>query len=511
MLEDIWKLYAEGEHQECLKASLDALVASNGIDLIHFAGMALMGLKRRDEGLALLKAATTVRPQSPHIHINAAFAAEQAGLLDEVTYFTTYGLMDFPDDIDLLMLKANNMVVQMQFDEAEVIYREILTRDPKHIQSLINIGNISRAKDDFAQAEQMFAQAAELQPDFRDLAFARATMFTQMGDDGRSIEILEQIAHDVDAQFLLALLYLSRGDYERGFRLHRARSHSIWFKTGNYVHPLNPFDHWTEATDKRIAVLMEAGLGDMLQFVRYIPKIAAITQSLTYYVPPTMMRLLRYNLPDTITLKTLYGSNMDYDYITTDVEMAYHFRTSIDTIPTDIPYLTVPPEVIEQHRLREVPWKRVGICWAGGERDQLNQRSYDERRSLDLKLLAPLAEVQGIEFVSLQYGSRANEAGLPMTRVIDNSFDFMDTAAIIAQLDLVITVDTSVVHLAGAMGKPTWLLSRYDCCWRWTKNAPDSVWYPGVVRVFGQKSYRDWSQPLQDIRQELEVWARGES
>ena len=508
MLEDVWKLYQDGEHQECLRASLEGLVSTSGIDLIHFAGLSLMALRRREEGLSLLKAATTVRPESPHIYVNAAYAAEQAGLLDEVAYFTTHGLMDFPDNLDLMMLKANNSVMQMQFDEAEVIYREILAREPKHIQSLINIGNICRARDDFAQAEQMFAQATELEPDFRDLAFARATMFTQMGDDARAIATLEAIAHDVDAQFLLALLYLARGDYERGFRLYRARSNSVWYRTGNYVHPLDPFDHWTEATDKRIAVIQEAGLGDMLQFVRYIPKIAAITQSLTYYVPPTMMRLLRYNLPETITLKSLYGSNMDYDYITTDVEMAYHFRTSIDTIPTDIPYLSVPPDVVQQRRLATVPWKRVGICWAGGERDQLNQRSYDERRSLDLKLLAPLAEVEGIEFVSLQYGPRANEAGLMMTRVIDNSFDFMDTAAIIAQLDLVITVDTSVVHLAAAMGKPTWLLSRYDCCWRWGKNRPDSVWYPGVVRVFGQKAYRDWSQPLQEIRQELEVWAR---
>ena len=508
MLENIWKLYQEGDHQECLRASLEALVSTSGIDLIHFAGLSLMGLRRREEGLALLKAATTVRPESPHIYVNAAYASEQAGLLDEVSYFTTRGLMDFPDDIDLMMLKANNFVVQMRFDEADVIYREILVRDPKHIQSLINLGNICRAKDDFEQAERMFAEAAALEPDFRDLAFARATMFTQRGEDAKAIATLEAIAQDVDAQFLLALLYLARGDYERGFRLYRARSHSVWYRTGNYVHPLDPFDHWTDATDKRIGVIQEAGLGDMLQFVRYIPKLAEITQSLTYYVPPTMLRLLRYNLPETITLKTLYGKDMDYDYITTDVEMAYHFRTSIDTIPTNIPYLFAPPEVVEKHRLRPTELKRVGVCWAGGERDQLNQRSYDERRSLDLKQLAPLAEVPGIEFVSLQYGPRANEMGLPLSRVMDNSFDFMDTAAIIEQLDLVITVDTSVVHLAAAMGKPTWLLSRYDSCWRWNKNQQDSVWYPGVVRVFGQKAYRDWSQPLQEVRQELAVWAR---
>ena len=93
-----------------------------------------------------------------------------------------------------------------------------------------------------------------------------------------------------------------------------------------------------------------------------------------------------------------------------------------------------------------------------------------------------------------------------LTRVIDDSFDFLDTAAIIAQLDLVITVDTSIVHLAAAMGKPTWLLSRYDGCWRWSKNT-GAPWYPGIVKVFGQKAYRDWSVPLAEIKKELEEWA----
>lgn len=180
--------------------------------------------------------------------------------------------------------------------------------------------------------------------------------------------------------------------------------------------------------------------------------------------------------------------------------MPYHFRTSFETVPNDNPYLFVPNEAIEARRLPETSLTRVGLCWAGGTSDELNQRNYDYRRSFDLDTYKPLSVVRGIEFVSLQMGQRSDQTcdALPMLRPLDESFDFLDTAAVIAQLDLVITVDTAVAHLAAAIGKPVWLLSRYDCCWRWTKNQRENVWYPNL-RVFGQTVYRDWSRPIAQV------------
>lgn len=509
MLSDIWKVYNDGDFRNAFRLAMQGICDNAGIDLLHIAGLSLMDMRRCDEGLTLLKAASTMRPASPHIHINAAYMAERINLKHEAEYFAEVGLKDFPDNPDLLLLKANSLVMQMRFDEAIPVYEHLLERDPKHVQSMINLGNIARAKDDFAQAMEWFAEAEALEPDSRDLIFARATMHTQRGEDVKAIEFLEPISDDVDAQFLLALLYLARGEYERGFRLYRSRSNAIWYKTGNFVYPLNPFDHWTEVNGKRIAIVQEGGFGDMLQFVRYIPAIAAIAE-VTLFTPPSLYRLFRHSLPGNVKISDTYQTEdatrrcgydpSAYDYVTTDVEMPYHFRTSFETVPNDIPYLYVADEVIEARRLPPTSRLRVGLCWAGGKQDELNQRSYDSRRSFDLDTYAPLSAVRGIEFVSLQVGQRSEQTcdALPMLRPLDDSCDFMDTAAIISQLDLVISVDTAVAHLAAAIGKPVWLLSRYDCCWRWTKNRRESVWYPNL-RVFGQTAYRDWTQPIAQV------------
>ena len=500
-LDLIWNAYQEGDYNRSLQLAMHGLTGNTSVDLLHIAGLSMMNLRLRDQGITLLKAALIFRPDTPLLYSNAAFSAESCGMKFEAEFFADAGLKEFPTDPDLLLLKANSLVMQMRFDEAAVLYRRLLDNDPNHIQSMINLGNISRNREDIAQAKQWFARAEALEPDFRDLIFARATMHTQLGEDAEAIELLEPIGHDVDAQFLLALLYLSQGDYERGFRLYRSRANAIWYKSGNFVYPLSPFDHWSEAAGKRIAVIHEGGFGDMIHFCRYFPAIAEIAD-VTVFTPPAMVRLLSHNMPNLRVSSTYdYEVIESFDHVTTDVEMPYHFRTSIETIPDTIPYLFVPNSLIEERRLPETDLKRVGLCWAGGKQDELNQRSYDYRRSFDLATFAPLGAIPGIQFVSLQFGEPAGEVcdDLPMLQVIDPSFDFLDTAAIIMQLDLVITVDTAIVHLAAALGKPTWLLSRYDGCWRWLKNRPESAWYPGVVRVFGQKVYRDWSHPIAEV------------
>ena len=504
-LSQICNIYSKGDYYSSLRLSVSALIETNGIDFLHTAGLSLMNLRRYDEGISLLKAAIVFLPETPQMYSNAAFIAESCGMKYESGYFAEAGLKHFPDDLDLLLLKANSLVMQMRFDEAAIEYQQLLERDPQHVQSMINLGNIARSKDDIEQAKQWFARAEALEPDFRDLVFARATMHTQLGEDEAAIELLEPIGHDIDAQFLLSLLYLSHGDYERGFRLYRSRSNCIWYKGGNFVHPLNPFDHWTEAAGKQIAVIHEGGNGDMIQFCRYFPMLAEIAD-VTLFTPPNVARLISENIPN-LTVRTSYENfSLDsFDYVTTEVEMAYHFRTTLETIPNKIPYLFVPDEMIEARKLPATDMFRVGLCWAGGKQDELNQRNYDVRRSFDLATYAPLAEIPGIEFVSLQFGPPGEETceALPLLRPLDDSCDFVDTAAIIMQLDLVITVDTAVVHLAAALGKPTWLLSRYDGCWRWIKNRPESPWYPEVLRVFGQKQYRDWSDPIAEVTEAL--------
>jgi len=190
--------------------------------------------------------------------------------------------------------------------------------------------------------------------------------------------------------------------------------------------------------------------------------------------------------------------------------------TTLETIPTPASYLSADPADVDRwrERLAGLAGLRVGLCWAGGRSDSLVQIAVDRRRSVALDTLAPLGEAAGVQFISLQKGPPAAEAACPppgmrlhdLTQDLD---DFADTAALIENLDLVISVDTAVAHLAGALGKPIWLLNRFDTCWRWLQDRDDSPWYPSL-RQFRQPTPGDWHTVISRVRVALQRLAAGD-
>jgi len=200
----------------------------------------------------------------------------------------------------------------------------------------------------------------------------------------------------------------------------------------------------------------------------------------------------------------------DFDTHVPMMSLPFIFGTLLETIPAKIPYLKIADETRQEWapKLKDKSGFKVGLVWAGNPREnQINAHMADRRRSIDLEMLRPLFDIRGIRFYNLQMGAKAaqiDRCGL-RDRFIDlmgDVKDFEDTGAIVEHLDLVISVDTSVVHLAAGMGKPVWVLSRFDACWRWLENRPDSPWYP-TVRVFGQPSYGDWGAVIEAVRQAL--------
>ncbi len=191
------------------------------------------------------------------------------------------------------------------------------------------------------------------------------------------------------------------------------------------------------------------------------------------------------------------------------------FGTTMETIPGETPYLSVDPVLIASWE-RGLPsgCLRVGLVWAGQARPWLPGFStLDGRRSAGLAAFAPLAGVPGVRFISLQKGPAAAEpapTGLVIHDPMPEVGDFADTAAIVAGLDLVVSVDTAVVHLAGALGKPVFLLDRYDNCWRWFSGRDDSPWYPGL-RIFRQERLGDWTTPMRRATEALRGMAKPHS
>ena len=187
------------------------------------------------------------------------------------------------------------------------------------------------------------------------------------------------------------------------------------------------------------------------------------------------------------------------------------FRTILDTIPAATPYLAADSALAAdwQSRLSRLDGLRVGLVWAGGQRLPV-----DRRRSITLDTMAPLGEASGVNFISLQKGEPAAQIasaprGLALHDFTTDLHDFADTAALVEGLDLVISVDTAVAHLAGALDKPVWLLNRFDTDWRWLLNRDDSPWYP-TLRQFRQPAFGDWSSVICAVRDALQRLAAGD-
>jgi len=186
------------------------------------------------------------------------------------------------------------------------------------------------------------------------------------------------------------------------------------------------------------------------------------------------------------------------------------FGTTLATIPASIPYLHADAERSRSwgRRLAALPGRKIGLVWAGSPFSrQPRAQAMDRRRSMGLEQYAPLAAMSGLCLISLQKGDAATQARTPPLGMVLHDWaaeldDYADTAALVDALDLVISVDTSVVHLAGALGKPVWVLNRYDQCWRWLRGRTDSPWYP-TARLFRQQSAGDWPGVIRDVVEAL--------
>jgi hypothetical protein len=239
---------------------------------------------------------------------------------------------------------------------------------------------------------------------------------------------------------------------------------------------------------QRLLIWAEQGLGDTLQFARYARLLARAGADVVLEVQPSLERLVRESLPDVEVIA--YGQSIpDHDAQVPLLSLPLILGTRLGSIPADVPYLSADPERVRAWAERLGPpggMRRVGLVWAGNR-----EHKNDRRRSLEPDLLRPLAELPSIEWLRVQPGATPR----PPLEMVDRTAelaDFADTAALLMQLDLVITVDTSVAHLAGALGRPVWIMLPYEPDWRWLLERTESPWYP-TARLFRQARPGDWS------------------
>jgi hypothetical protein len=321
-----------------------------------------------------------------------------------------------------------------------------------------------------------------------------------------------------EARANLALALLMQGRLEEAWPAYEAR----WdVEAMGGPAPVLAQPRWTGQTLNGETVLLyaEQGFGDTLQFCRYTPMVAAAGGRVVLVVPKALRHLMTTLDGVAEVLSEEDDIRIHCDYHCPLLSLPFAFNTSLDTIPATIPYLHADPAPwsetlaglsraeVGPHRLK------VGLVWAGKSRTaQPHAVAIDKRRSMRLTDMAPLFTVPNCTFVSLQLGPPAAQMqalpeGAELHDVSHRLNDWSDTAALVAGLDLVIAVDTAVAHLAGALGKPVWMLNRFDSCWRWFLHRDDTPWYP-TMRQFRQTSRGDWKGVIERVKLALTEAAR---
>jgi tetratricopeptide (TPR) repeat protein len=361
------------------------------------------------------------------------------------------------------------------------------------------MGHFAAAVDEFQQATVLMPQAAASWSNYGTMLQVEGRIADAIVAHDRAIALAP---NDPTLRVNRAVTHLYAGLWTRAWDDYEARLDvpgAPAFDKARLLPPLQPSDDLHGLT---IVAAHEDGFGDTLHFCRYIPLLAERGARVVAAVPPTLVRLMRA-VPGVAEVITGATPVPPYHYVCPMFSLPGVFRSTPESVPP-VPTIEVEAALVERwrHRLPQGPQLKVGIVWAGQARPTApGFGGLDRRRSIGLAAVAPLFDVPDLWFISLQAGAPAEEPRPdnltlfdPMTLVED----FADTAAIIANLDVVVSVDTSVVHLAGLMGKPVLMLDRYDNCWRWLRGKTDSIWYP-KLQIFRQRRPHDWSAPLDGV------------
>ena len=440
-------------------------------------GIIHLAMGDRDLALADLDAAVALDPDNAEGWFNRGTALWKRGHLPDAlaSYDTAVRLQ--PGMAAAWSNRALPLVPLGQTQEALASVNRALALEPGHAPAWNNLGSL------------VLLTGARDTPSVARVAQARACF-------GRALAIDPQ---DALARWNQATCDLASGKLTQGWAGYEARHAAPALDLPARGFPQPQWVGEADIAGKTILLHAEQGFGDTIQFVRYAPMLAQRCRVILE-VPEPLRRLLT-GLPGCETIAA--GAPLPlFDLHCPLPSLPLAFGTTLETIPNQVPYLRTDPDRVAlwHARLANLPGQRAGLVWAGNARpDNPDANAVDRRRSITLDHYAPLAAVPGISFVSLQVGPPvAPPPGLVLHDWTAELTDFADTAELIAALDLVITVDTAVAHLAGALGKPVWILNRFDACWRWLLDRTDSPWYPSA-RLFRQPSHGDWDSVIRQV------------
>jgi Flp pilus assembly protein TadD len=531
----------QGKLDEAIKYYRDAVAARpNYAEALSNLANALRLKDQPTEAIETLKRAAAIRPDIPEIHYNLGLALQSNRQFDEAAGAYRQALALRPQYPDAFNNLGNVLEETGQFEEAIGIYREVLKLRPDLPEAHNNLATALKQTGQLDEATAEYRQAIMLRPNFVE---AHSNLGNALGEAGLLDEaestFQKALAIQPDyheAAWNLGLLRLLQGDFERGWKAYEARNHlAMRLTPSEETKRVFRESLWQgeELHGRRILLLGEQGLGDTLQFIRYATLVASRGGRVLLYCQPRLRKLLTGQIG--IEQVVPIGEELPaFDFCCPLMSLPYVFGTREGTIPANVPYLRADPALVDVWRKRVEAANedmetrrrgcahastnllaasprlrvsassplRVGLVWAGNP----TYRN-DRNRSIPLAALSPLESVPGVRFFSLQKGEASKQAQNPPAgmETIDWTSelnDLSDTAALVQNLDLVISVDTAVAHLAGALAKPVWLLLPLTPDWRWMLGRSDTPWYP-TMRLFRQPRRGDWQTPIDQIAAEV--------
>ena len=499
-------LYAAGRYREARDVCLRTMALGQGHAGFHrVLGWACLRTSRIVDAESEMRKAVELEPQSWIVTFAMGTVLRAMRRYAEAEEFFRRAVDLQPSSAPSLINLGACHLDRGNLIAAEAMMRRALEVDAKSASAWNNLGlilirqeRLEEGVDAHRRAEQLECDTGADAVNFLNFGVA----LRESGDTQAALDVYESRLPDypgATAHTQYALALLAAGRLREGWSHMEFR----WL-----IEPLNldrsrsgrPVWCGQDLRGKTILLRVEQGFGDTIQFLRYAPALKALGATVCLGVAPGFGRVA--DLFPGVDKVFGSGSTIDYDYQIPVISLARVMGTEIDSIPAAIPYLHAAAVDIENWapRFSRDGMLKVGLSWAGSP-----EHVRDRQRSIALPQLSELSDVGGVTFYSLQKGSAADEVAsgaLPLVDLGPELLDFCDTAAVIEHLDLVICVDTAVAHLAGALGKPVWLMLPRPADWRWLEGRDDTPWYP-TMRLFRQRKHGDWADVIRRIKAEL--------
>ncbi len=507
-VEALYRLGSLCQLQDRLAEAAPLLQRAVNLDPNHSAalsnlGCVYRGLKELDRADQYLRLALCVRPDFPAALVNLASLLHDRKDFEAAAAYCRKALQLEPDSYGANFNLASAYLSRKQYEPALEAFRRATEIDPRSAEAATGLGSTLLMLGQLDQAIEELERAIALDPRNAKARCCLAGTLEQQDRDEEALAAFdESLAIDpnsAETHYYRSFWLLSQGRFEEGWREYDWRLKCNDFKLRSYDAPVwdgSPLD------GRSLMVLAEQGLGDTLHFVRYLNLLKREGEIVNFDIHPELVSLLQAS---GFTGVIARGSELPRCELRVPlISLPGLLGTTLETIPCQVPYLAADPRSLKNWRAR-LPREnafKVGIVWQGNP-----SYPFDRRRSIPLEAFAPLVEIPGVQLYSLQKGlgvEQLQSAGERM-RIVDlgSSLEsFLDTAAVACNLDLVISCDTAVAHLAGGLALPVWLALPKTGEWRWLKGRSDSPWYP-TMRLFRQPRLGDWASVFERMKEEL--------